>query len=81
MATDMLSGCFIRAFRCCCSGCSGAAVPVLCGGRFIQAFDLLGVRVSSVRVNRGEGVESALPTDIAIGSPPSEKMTKGEMPT
>ena len=27
-------------------------------------------------MNRGEGVAGELPTDIAIGSPPSEKMPK-----
>lgn len=38
---------------------------------------LLGVRVSSVRMNRGgEGVAGAVPTVIAIGPPPSEKIPK-----
>ncbi len=37
--------------------------------------------MSSVRVNRGEGVAGAVPTDIAIGSLASEKMPKGEIPT
>ena len=45
-------------------------------GRLIQAFDLLGVCVSSVRVSRGEGVACAVATIIAIGPPPSEKMPK-----
>ena len=60
--------------------CYVGAMSVLCrcrsSGRLIQAFDLLGVRVSSVRMNRGEGVAGAVPTDIAIGPPPSEKMPK-----
>ena len=57
------------------SECLSVAADML-SWRFIQAFDLLGVRVSSVRVNRGEGVACAVSTDIAIGPPPSEKMPK-----
>ena len=34
------------------------------------------MRVSAVRVNRGEGVAGAVAADIAIGPPPSEKMAK-----
>lgn len=49
-------------------------------GCFMQAFDLLGVRVSGVRLSRGEGVAGAVATDIAIGSLASEKIPKGETP-
>ena len=52
------------------------SVPGDASGWFKQAFDLFGVRVSSVRMNRGAGVAGAVATDIAIGSPPSEKMAK-----
>lgn len=42
----------------------------------IQAYVGLRVRVSSVRMNRGEGVAGALATDIAIGYNPKQKMPK-----
>lgn len=65
--------------RCRCGRVDGA-VSMRHARRFMRVFDLLGVRVSSVRVSRGEGVARAVATDIAIGSLASEKMPKGETP-
>ena len=44
----------------------------------IQANVCLRVRVSSVRMNRGEGVAGAVATDIAIDYHPKQKMPKVE---
>ena len=51
-----------------------------CFMRVFQASVCLRVRVSGVRLSRGEGVARALATDIAIGSLASEKIPKGETP-
>jgi hypothetical protein len=49
---DMSGDESVPALSCCRAG---AVVPGDASGRFIQAFDLLGVRVSSVRMNGGRG--------------------------